>query len=67
MSRDDLNDVPLHMMMVKEVKSEYGILYYSAVLRMSETECIVVHDSTESAALAKLRQQYYSWMDEPLH
>ncbi len=67
MSRDDLKDVPLHMMVVKEVKNDNGTVHYSAVYRISENQCIVVSDDTEAKALAKLRRHYYDWMDEPLH
>lgn len=67
MSRDDLKDVPLHMMVVKEVKDDNGVLSYTAVLRLSDDECIVIRDDTENKALAKLRRAYYDWFEEPLH
>lgn len=63
--RDDLKDVPLHRMVVKEVKDENGLISFSAVLRMSETESIVVRGDTEDKALRELRRLYNDWMDEP--
>lgn len=67
MSSDDfLKDVPLHMMMVRPVYDADGLfLFYHAILRMSETERIIERGETEDKALAKLRQTYNDWLDEP--